>query len=73
MSRNLDHRSEVGVPIYDKHLKEELRDFLKIQFSDNTKARMLDEKLSNKYVSSTNLLKSRSQVEFYKYLQKKLI
>jgi len=71
MSRNLDHRSEVAVPIYDKNLKEELSEFLNIQFSDNTKSRVIDEKQSNKYVTSTNLIKSRSQVEFYKYLHKK--
>ena len=41
MVRNLDRRIEVTCPIYDSSLKKEIDDVLTIQFSDNTKARML--------------------------------
>lgn len=42
MTRNLDSRVEVTCPIYNKELKQELRKFLEIQCSDNTKARILN-------------------------------
>jgi len=73
MSRNLDHRSEVAVPVYDPRLQKELRDFLSIQFRDNCKARMINAKQDNAYRKSTARFKHRSQEEFYKMMQKKLI
>ena len=39
MTRNIDHRVEVGTPIYDEQLKQRIIDLLEIQFSDTTKAR----------------------------------
>jgi polyphosphate kinase len=50
MTRNLDHRVEVTCPIYDVELKRELRMMLEIQFSDNVKARILNENQDNKYL-----------------------
>lgn len=49
MTRNLDHRVEVGAPIYDPTLQEELDNFLELQFKDNVKARIVDQALSNRY------------------------
>ncbi len=70
MTRNLDHRIEVGVKITDKNLKKEIIDILNIQLNDNVKARILDKKLSNKYVKN-NEKECRSQIEIYKYLKAK--
>ncbi len=71
MSRNLDHRSEAAIPIYDPGLQSDLMNFLSIQFKDNAKARLIDSKQSNTYVKDNRLVKSRSQIEFYRYLQRK--
>ena len=70
MLRNLDYRIEVAVPIKDKAIKDELKHILKIKLSDNVKARWLDRKLSNQYVSSTGR-KVRSQLAIYHYLKRK--
>lgn len=52
MVRNLDYRIEAAVEITNRHLKKELKNILNIQLSGNVKARILDNNLSNKYVSS---------------------
>lgn len=52
MVRNLDHRVEATCPIYDPHIKKELIEMMDIQLSDNVKARILDNELSNRYVSA---------------------
>jgi polyphosphate kinase len=53
MVRNLDHRIEVAVPITNKEIRNELKDMIDIQLSDNVKARILDNNLSNNYVSDS--------------------
>lgn len=73
MVRNLDHRVEAAAPILDPSLKEELKDILNIQLSDNVKARCLDGKLSNEYVSGASRKKIRSQIETYQYLHQKSV
>lgn len=72
MQRNLDFRSEVAVPIYDKNLQNELRNILDIQWSDNVKARIINAKQDNQYVSTFKPLKVkvRAQEEIYNYLKK---
>ena len=49
MVRNLDHRVEATCPITNVKLKKELKDILNLQWLDNVKARVLDDKLSNQY------------------------
>jgi len=49
MTRNLDHRSEVAVPLYDKDIQREIRNIIEILWSDNTKARVLGSKQNNEY------------------------
>ncbi len=71
MVRNLDHRVEAAIPILDPVIAAELKDIIHIQLRDNVKARMLDNELSNNYVSSAGKRKIRSQVETYHYLFKK--
>jgi polyphosphate kinase len=70
MSRNLDNRIEVSVPVYDNAIKNELRDILEISWKDNVKSRILDESLSNKYYRGGEV-KTRSQDEIYGYLKEK--
>ncbi|MGN6533227.1 MAG: polyphosphate kinase 1 [Ginsengibacter sp.] len=71
MVRNLDHRIEAACPVYDKNIQRELRDILEIQLSDNVKARVLDNELSNRYVQSDGTKKVRSQIRIYNYLLRK--
>ncbi len=70
MKRNIDHRVEVGVPIYDTRLKRQIIDIFNIQMSDNTKTRIIDKKQTNPYVSSTKKRKIRSQIAIHRYLSK---
>ncbi|MCB0734787.1 MAG: polyphosphate kinase 1 [Flavobacteriales bacterium] len=70
MTRNLDYRIEVATPVYDPRLKKEIQHFIKIQLSDNVKARFFDSEMSNSYRQSGDK-KIRSQFQFYKYLSKR--
>lgn len=69
MIRNLDHRSEVAVPIYDKMLQKQLRDVFDIQFADNVKARVIDDEQNNNY-RENNLKPVRAQEDIYSYVSK---
>lgn len=69
MVRNLDHRVEVTCPVKDPGIKKILIDLFNIQLSDNVKARILDNELSNRYVTRNGDEPVRSQVEIYNYLQ----
>lgn len=71
MTRNIENRVEVSCPIYDEDIKQELIDTFNICWSDNVKARILDESQSNKY-KQNNEEKVRSQFATYNYLKKKL-
>ncbi|HVZ56416.1 MAG TPA: polyphosphate kinase 1 [Chitinophagaceae bacterium] len=71
MVRNLDHRVEATCLITDESIRQELRDILQIQLSDNVKARWLNNELNNEYVKSNKKRKIRSQIEIYNYLFKK--
>ena len=70
MLRNIDHRIEVACPILEKNMQQEIKDLLNIQLSDNIKARILDNDLSNQYINPRNTKKVRSQGEIYNYLYK---
>lgn len=69
MTRNIDHRIEVGCPILDKTVRKLIKDQLDIQWRDNTKARVLDPEQSNLYVTRGNRKKIRSQMAIYDYLK----
>lgn len=71
MTRSLERRVEVGVPIFDKDIQKELRDIFDIQWNDNVKARVLDEKLTNKVSVNGNPDEFRSQYKIYNYLLEK--
>ncbi len=69
MTRNLDRRVEVSVPIYDPEMKKELLGFLDLQWKDNTSARILDNGLSNKINNQGTFPPITSQMAFYDFLQ----
>ena len=71
MTRNLLNRVEVGCPIYDKDVKQELIDIFEISWRDNVKARVFSEKQDNAY-KKDNKPKVRSQFAIYDYYAKKL-
>ncbi|NOY96573.1 MAG: polyphosphate kinase 1 [Chlorobi bacterium] len=71
MPRNLNRRIEVACPIYDKRIKQELREMLRIQLKDNTKARILDPGLSNNYNREGLLKRFRAQEDYYNYIKSK--
>ncbi|PLX07320.1 MAG: polyphosphate kinase 1 [Marinilabiliales bacterium] len=65
MVRNFDHRFETAAPIYDKKLQSEVMAMLKLQLSDNTKARMVNSKDNNEYVQTKSKTKVRSQFKTF--------
>lgn len=70
MTRNLDQRIEVAVPIYDKALQQELRTIIDLQLDDTVKARLLDIHQSNIYkVTPAGEKPIRSQESIYEYLK----
>lgn len=69
MTRNIENRIEVAVPILDPILKQRMIDIFDIQFKDRVKARVIDKSMSNRYVSRGNKKKIRSQVAIYDYLK----
>ena len=71
MTRNLDRRVEVAVPIYDQEIKEELIDFFNLQWQDNTAARILDNDLNNVIKNQDKLPHVKSQLAFYDYLRER--
>jgi polyphosphate kinase len=70
MPRNIDHRIEVTCPIYDEDIKNELQTYMEIQWKDNVRARILDEKLENRFRKDHSKTNFRSQWKTYDYLKK---
>lgn len=71
MSRNLDSRSEVAVPIYSPEVKKQIKDIIDIQLSGNTKVRILDSTQQNLYKKpKPGEKKIRVQDEIYNYLKR---
>jgi len=71
MTRNLENRVEVGCPIYDQDIKQELIDTFHISWKDNVKARVFNEDQDNVY-RKNNKPKLRSQFAMYDYYLEKL-
>ncbi len=70
MVRNLDHRIETVLPIYDNSIKEVILDLIRIQLTDNVKARLIHHSLNNTYKSGIDDLAIRSQTETYYYMKR---
>lgn len=71
MTRNIDHRVEVTVPVYSKKVQGELMDHFDICWSDNVKARIHTKEGGNPYKQSGRKA-VRSQIALYDYHKKKL-
>jgi len=71
MSRNFEHRVEVGFPVLDQEVKQEIRDIIDFQLQDNVKARDITRMNNNKYHKNRISTKVRAQVQTYSYLKTK--
>ena len=71
MIRNLDNRVEVAVPIYDKDLQDELKQFMMLQFSDGKKARIINAEQDNRYRRLPPGQGVRAQEAIYDMLKKR--
>lgn len=70
MERNLDYRVEVSCAIYDPLIRSEIRDFMELQWNDNTKTRIIEGTHSNNYiVRDPKSKKIRAQVDFYDVIE----
>ena len=69
MNRNLYRRIEVGFPIVDKQIKNELLRILKFQIADNTKAYRLDSWQQHR-PNNRRKVKVRAQLDTYQWLKK---
>ena len=73
MTRNLFNRIEVGIPIYSKEIRQQIRHIIDLQLADNQKARVIDEKQTNQFRdqgSKQDVL--RAQIATYRYLESML-
>ncbi len=71
MSRNFEHRVEVGFPVLDKEVMQEIRDIIDFQLEDNVKARNINVANNNSYHKNRLANKVRSQIQTYNYLKNK--
>jgi len=71
MTRNFEHRVEVGFPVLDKEVRKEIRDIIDFQLQDNVKARDITRLNNNKYHKNRSAIKVRAQVQTYNYLKNK--
>ena len=70
MPRNIDRRVEVTCPVYDKKIQNELKEFLKIQWEDNVKARLLNSNQDNQFRKRDSFKKLRAQWILYDFISK---
>jgi polyphosphate kinase len=69
MTRNLDYRVEVLVPIFDADAQRVLQDVLDMQWHDNQKARIIDPLQKNQFVARRKkAVALRSQEAIQRYL-----
>ena len=73
MPRNLDRRIEVAAPVDCPRLARTLRDIFAIQWSDNVKARVLDDACCNSYHTGLTAVPCRSQLLLYDYYARKAL
>jgi len=71
MPRNLNRRIEVACPVYDKEIRNELKEMLNIQLKDNSKARILDSNLINEYNHGNAGQIFRAQEDYYRFIKNK--
>ena len=69
MTRNLDHRVEVLVPILDEDIHQKIKATLDMQFDDQVKARLIDKDQTNIYQDKHADYRMSSQHQIYKFLE----
>ncbi|MEP5569852.1 MAG: polyphosphate kinase 1 [Halioglobus sp.] len=70
MTRNLDFRVEVLVPIFDQEAQQVIQNILDQQWHDNVKSRVLDQDQENEYLPvKKKVARIRSQETIHRYLQ----
>ena len=68
MTRNIENRVEVAVPIYNDILKKEISDVFEISWNDNVKARKLNGSNQNIFAkNSRNEIRSQWKIHEYYY------
>lgn len=68
MERNLDKRIEVGAPIFDETLKNQMNLVFSMQWGDRQKARIIDKYQKNAYMEASDTeAVIRSQIELQNY------
>ncbi len=70
MTRNLDRRIELCLPIYDLKIQKDLRKIINLQLNDNIKARKISRSQKNKYLKMHSE-PVRSQYAVYDYFRNK--
>lgn len=71
MTRNIENRVEVAVPIYDPDIKRQLIDTFDISWNDNRKARIINQEPQNR-IRTNDRQSVRSQVAIYNYFKRRL-
>jgi polyphosphate kinase len=73
MNRNLNRRIEVGFPVKEESLKQDVMKILQLQLEDNTKARVLDSEHNNLVKQpGEGDRRVRAQIETYRLLGKQV-
>jgi polyphosphate kinase len=73
MTRNIDYRVEVLVPIYAENIKKELKEFIDVQWSEHVICRSLDEELMNQYRNAEDMNSQYdAQEQWYSKLKEKI-
>lgn len=72
MERNIDRRVEVTCPIYSRELQTQIKHIFELQHNDNTKSRILDNVISNRY-KEDGKGKNNAHNQIYEYYKRKII
>lgn len=72
MTRNVDNRVEVSCPIYDEQIKTNLQEIFEIYWSDNVKARIINQEQDNGYKVQNDSEPVRAQFQIYEYHKNQL-
>ena len=71
MTRNLDNRVEVTIPIEDEKISNQLNDIFSIYWNDNQKSRHVNSENNNEYrKNELGIIRSQSQVYNYHHNEK---
>ena len=71
MTRNLDNRVEVTIPIEDEKISNQLNDIFSIYWNDNQKSRYVNSENNNEYrKNELGIIRSQSQVYNYHHNEK---